>query len=266
MTTTLREAWCSTSAGRLHYRVAAPVTAHELPLVLVHGLGVSSAYFARLQPRLASTRAVYAVDLPGRGRSTGSASPAHSVPEFATALETWLVACRLAKVDLFGHSLGGQVVTELAGRRPDLVSRVILAAPTLGWRDAGLLALCANLIRDGVREPLSLYRAILPAYARCGPRRMARIDARAAGNDLAAMLQRVAQPVLVVRGARDSLFRPDELATLRAAMPDLTVVEVPGAAHALHWSHPEAVATAVEAFLAGTVPAREEPPRRVLAV
>lgn len=256
MTGSLRGIWRETSAGRIHYRVAEPPAARGRPLVLVHGLGVSSAYFARLQPRLATTRAVFAVDLPGCGRSARD-SPARSIQELAVALEGWLVAGGHGPVELFGHSLGAQIVAELALLRPDLVARVILAAPTLGWRGRGARALCGNLLRDGVREPLSLYPKIVPAYLRCGPRRMARTDALAARHDLAATVRRLPQPLLVVRGARDCLFSAADLATLREAAPRLSAVVVPGAAHAVHWSHPGAVAAAVDAFLAAPVVSHE---------
>lgn len=252
MTPSMRGAWHDTSAGRIHSRIAEPLEARGRPLVLVHGLGVSGAYFARLQPRLATTRAVFAIDLPGCGQSTRDTA-AHSVQELATALEAWLVASGLGTVVLFGHSFGAQIVAELAARRPNLVARVILAAPTLGWRGRGVLALCGNLLRDGIREPLSLYPRIVPAYLRCGPRRMARIDALAARHDLVATVRRLPQPLLVVRGARDCLFSAADLTTLREAAPRLTAVVVPGAAHAAHWSHPAAVAAAVDAFLATTV-------------
>lgn len=256
MTGSMRGAWRDTSAGRIHYRTAEPPDGRGCPLVLVHGLGVSSAYFARLQPRLATTRAVYAIDLPGCGQSARD-SVGRSVAEFAAALEAFLVASGLGQVELFGHSLGGQIVAQLALVRPDLVARVILAAPTLGWRGRGALVLCGNLLRDGIREPLSLYPRIVPAYLRCGPRRMARTDALAARHDLAATVRRLSQPLLVLRGARDCLFSAEDLATLREAAPRLTAAVVPGAAHAVHWSHPREVAATVDAFLAAPVVAPE---------
>lgn len=256
MTSSMRGDCRDTSAGRIYYRVAEPLDGQGRPLVLLHGLGVSSAYFARLQPRLATGRTVFAIDLPGCGRSARD-TPAHSVQELAAAVEAWLVARGPGQVELFGHSLGGQIAAELALVRPDLVASVILVAPTLGWRGRGALALCGNLLRDGVREPLSLYPRIIPAYLRCGPRRMARTDALAARHDLVATVRQLPQPLLVVRGARDCLFSAADLATLREAAPRLTAAVVPGAAHAVHWSHPGEVAATVDAFLAATAAAHD---------
>ncbi|CAA9398098.1 MAG: hypothetical protein AVDCRST_MAG35-747, partial [uncultured Quadrisphaera sp.] len=45
------------------------------PVVLVHGVGSSSAYFRRLVAVLARTRPVVALDLPGFGRSATPRRP-----------------------------------------------------------------------------------------------------------------------------------------------------------------------------------------------
>src|SRR3546814_11433128 len=82
----------------------------RLPVVLVHGLGMSSRYMAPPAQRLASDFRVFAPDLPGFG---DSGKPAHilSVPELADALAEWMRVCGLSPAALVAHSFGCQIVT-----------------------------------------------------------------------------------------------------------------------------------------------------------
>lgn len=83
----LRARWIAHGAIRYHYRVGGD-DARGTPLVLVHGLGVSSAYWRRIQPLLADDRRVYALDLPGFGRTTRAARST-SAPWRAPSATGW---------------------------------------------------------------------------------------------------------------------------------------------------------------------------------
>ena len=101
----------------------------RLPVVLVHGLGMSSRYMAPTAQRLASDFRVFAPDLPGFG---DSGKPDHilSVPELADALAEWMSVCGLSPAALVANSFGCQIVTQLALSHPDLVDRLVLQGPT----------------------------------------------------------------------------------------------------------------------------------------
>jgi hypothetical protein len=88
-----------------------------MTFVLVHGIGVSSRYFRRLIPQFVPHGRVLAVELPGFG---GAPKPkqALSIEEDAEMLAALLVQ-RGEKVILVGHSMGAQVVTEVALRVPE---------------------------------------------------------------------------------------------------------------------------------------------------
>lgn len=66
---------------------------------------------------------------------------------------------------------------------------------------------------------------------------------------LDAPFPRLAMPVLVVWGMRDTALLPVQLEGLEALVEDLTLVRVPGAGHFVTWEEPDAVTCAVRTFL-----------------
>lgn len=101
--------------------------------VYVHGLGsVSSVYHAHItaRPGVAGRRSLF-VDLPGHGISDRPADFGYTLEEHADAVARALDEAELTGAELVAHSMGGAVAIVLAHRRPDLVSRLVLAEPNL---------------------------------------------------------------------------------------------------------------------------------------
>jgi pimeloyl-ACP methyl ester carboxylesterase len=129
-----RRAWVTSGVIRYCYRVAGDAHVERLPLVLVHGLSVSSAYWTHLQPLLATHRPVYAPDLPGFGRTTRRAGSSIRPHSHGTGR---LDECRWSHAGASsGHSLGGPVVAEFAHHYPERAARLILVGATIGTRGA----------------------------------------------------------------------------------------------------------------------------------
>jgi len=249
----LRRYWVTSGDVRYHYRLAGDEDADRLPLVLVHGLGVSSAYWARLRPLLATQRPVYALDLPGFGHTTRPRSLLDTVA-LGGALADWMRAVGLARVHLLGHSLGGPVAAEFTRQHPTHVARLILVGATIGARGASAPHQTLALLRDGFRESPSLFRVILRDYLRAGIRRVIGTDIAADGDDTIATVAQLAVPLLVVRGERDGVVPTRETRQLLEAAPHAAFITINRAAHAVHWSRPDALAEIVNAFLDGAAP------------
>lgn len=98
----------------------------SLPVViLIHGAGMdSSAWF--LQTRYLAYRGfrVFAVDLPGHGRSEGETIT--SVEAMADWLGSFMDAARIESAHLVGHSMGTFIALELAASQPQKVSSIVL--------------------------------------------------------------------------------------------------------------------------------------------
>ena len=233
---------------RYHYRLASPACPTGTPVVLVHGLGVSSAYWRRVQPLLARERAVYAPDLPGFGDTTRPDSVLDGVG-LARALGDWLAALHLARVHLLGHSLGGQIAATFADLRPAAVARLILVGTTIGRGGTASPRQTIGLLRDAAREAPSLLPVVLRDYWRAGPRRIVRTDRRTDRDATIAAIARLPMPILVVRGGCDSVVSAAETRQILRAAPHARSHEIPDAPHALQWSDPQALAAIVERFL-----------------
>lgn len=117
------------SGVRLFYTADGP--AGGLPLLLVHGWGADSHTWSWHVGALAERHRVIAVDLRGHGRSSvpdAGNDPRHMAADLAGLLE----ALATGPVVAIGHSMGGQVVTLLAGECPALVRGVVAIDPAYG--------------------------------------------------------------------------------------------------------------------------------------
>jgi len=108
-------------SGSLHYRVCGR---GELVL-LIHGLGSSSADWELQARALQRHYRVIAPDLPGSGRSESLESE-YSIARFAATLWSLLDHLHVTQVNIVGFSLGGAVALEMALQRPDSVPRLAL--------------------------------------------------------------------------------------------------------------------------------------------
>lgn len=110
--------------------------AGSTPVLLLHGVPETSSCWRDVAPVLAAGRRVLAPDLPGLGGS--SYSGPYDVPALVTELAALVEAVHPGgRVDVVGHDWGGSLALGLAGARPDLVRRLVVAnAP---YREVPLL-------------------------------------------------------------------------------------------------------------------------------
>ncbi len=96
------------------------------PLLLLHGVPETASCWREVAPALARGRRVLAPDLPGLGGSgyTGPFDVASIVGQLVALLDGEVPGGR---VDVVGHDWGGSIALGLAGARPDLVRRLVVA-------------------------------------------------------------------------------------------------------------------------------------------
>jgi pimeloyl-ACP methyl ester carboxylesterase len=138
-------------------------------VVLLHGLGGFAQSWRHTIDALATRATVFALDLPGFGRSAKPPA-AYRLAFFARALHGFLDAVGVTQASLVGHSLGGSVAVTYALTHPVRVERVALVAGLVPGFSFHLSWLHRLVVLPVIGEALGLclraplYRA---AVARC---------------------------------------------------------------------------------------------------
>ena len=208
-----------------------PDGGRAVPVVLLHGLGMSSRSMVALLRALGAHTRTLAPDLPGYGRSPQPRAGMLGVEELARTVVAWLDEAGLDEVLLVGHSLGAQVAGEVALRAPGRVRRLVLVAPTGDPERRSVLELAWGLARDAPTEPPSLLLTATMDYLRAGPGQMVTLMNRALRRSIERLDARVEVPLLVVRGERDPVCRQGWCERIVAGTPGARLHVLPGAAH-----------------------------------
>ena len=233
--------------GRVVHARVADATAGT-PIVLVHGLGVSSAYLVPTALALASDHPVYAPDLPGFGRSEAP-SRALDVTQLARELLAWMDATGLQRPVLLGNSLGCQVIVALTVAAPERVAGLVLVGPTVDPQWRTFVRQVPRWLLEGTREPWSIFPILAVDYIRCGTRRFFATGRFALAYRLEDELPCVHAPALVVRGERDAFVSPAWAERVTNLLPHGELATIAGAPHAANYTAPDAVARLVRTFL-----------------
>jgi pimeloyl-ACP methyl ester carboxylesterase len=243
------------------------------PLILVHGALADHTTFRVVGPMLAERFAIHAIDRRGRGASGDHESYAieREFEDVAAVADAIAADRGPADVAVFGHSYGGRCALGAA-----LVTSSIAAvisyegAPTppgAAYGDDDLLVELRALEAAGDGEGLvttfmrrvvgldeaglARYRAdpVWPLRVAAAPsviREMIAEPSRAAGLD---RLGTVGVPVLQILGGDSRAEFGIATRALDERLARGRIVVIPGAQHAAHHSHPDAVVEAVTGFL-----------------
>ncbi|MBR62264.1 MAG: hypothetical protein CL904_06415 [Dehalococcoidia bacterium] len=95
------------------------------PLILIHGLGSASVNWYKNIAGLSKSNTVYAVDLPGHGKTYKSISKTPLDQAVAFMIE-FMDIINVNKASLVGNSMGGLLALALAHKHPDRVSKLVL--------------------------------------------------------------------------------------------------------------------------------------------
>ncbi len=249
----LRSLWTTVDGCRVHAFASpallplSPLPADRLPVVLVHGFGVSSRYFVSTAQRLATSLAVYAPDLPGHGKSDTPHQPL-DIPQLADALIAWMDQACLRRVSLVGNSMGCQIAVDAAVRYPDRVDRLVLIGPAGDPAARTVTAQFLRLLRAAPYERFSLNLILMVDYLRMAHRLIPEFRAMLR-YPLEDMLPYVAAPSIVARGEHDPVAPLQWCEQVCDLAGSDRLVVVAGWGHAVHYSAPRRLVEAIRPFL-----------------
>ena len=105
------------------------------PCYLVHGSGDHCRVWDCFASRLLPDYCVYALDLRGHGDSSWDKRGRYTPADYAGDLLSALDSLSTGPATLIGHSLGADVVMQVASARPERVRSVVLVDPGIGRTD-----------------------------------------------------------------------------------------------------------------------------------
>lgn len=235
-------------------------------LVLLHGVGDSSADWEEQLPLFSTCFRVIAPDLRGYGAS--ERRPPFTVERHAADVWALLERLGIEDFDLVGHSMGSAVALQMAVEQPQRVRRLVVANALPSFRadtPAKYLLFLRRWLLMAVFGPrrlsASIARSLFPRPDQAALR--ARVAQRGGDNDrgvyLATIrglldwsvedrLARLTMPVLVLASEFD-YFPRAEAERFAARIPGARLQLFARAHHALPLERPEAFNAALLAFL-----------------
>lgn len=235
-------------------------------LLLIHGVGLNGRAWAPQIAALAATHRVFALDMPGHGRSTPLPEGAR-LPGYVDWAARVIMALGVGAVNVAGHSMGALIATGLAAEYPELIRRVaVLNAVHRRTPEARAAVMArADQIAQGqidIDTPLKRWfsdtdadRAARPQVARW----LQAVDpagyaaayrAFATGDDVYAdRWGAITCPALVLTGDGDANSTPDMTRTMAASAPRGRAIVIEGHRHMVNLTAPDKVTAALRDWL-----------------
>lgn len=229
----------------------------QITVVLLHGAGGSHLDWPGELRRLPDAT-VYAVDLPGHGRS---AEPGlQSIAAYAAIVTECINALDLRTVVLIGHSMGGAIAQAVALTQPTWLCGLVLIG-------IGPRLPVSDLILDQTLEQFEMVTAFItqygwaqnaePAVVQLSRERLRNVPPAIVYGDFVACSQfdvrdRLAEidvPTLVISAEKDRMIPAQFGRILTDGIPNANYVEIPGAGHFMQLEQPALIADHIQRFI-----------------
>ncbi len=247
-------------SGNLYYSHHHDMGVEAPPLVLIHGAGGMHLSWPAEIRRLRGY-SVYAVDLPGHGKSE-TTDGQQTIGDYARYILQWLESIHLRRAVFVGHSMGSAIALALAIHHPEYVVG-------LGLIGAGArLKVNPELLKYAADTTTFLKAADLLVAcsfsANTSPSLIGLVTKRMEGTrqsvlygdllacdrfDVMDKLGSIQQRALVLCGADDQMTPVRYAQYLAGSLPAAQLSVIPGAGHMVMLEQPQAVADSLFAFL-----------------
>src|SRR5579864_8292638 len=272
------------------HRVNFTITGNGPAVVLIHGVAGRAAQWDQVAQLLGEHHTVVAPDLLGHGDSAKPRGD-YSLGAHASGIRDLLVALRIERASIVGHSLGGGIAMQFAYQFPERCERLVLVSSGGLGEEVHALLRAATLPGSEFVLPLLTHPRVLDV-ASVVPRALGRIglrtrpdltemargyqslsnaEARSAFiHTLRAVIDPTGQrinasdrlylasmmPTLIIWGRRDRIIPVEHARPTHEGMPGSELELFEDAGHFPHLDDPLRFARTLEAFLHETIPAR----------
>ncbi len=240
------------------------------PLLLLHGLGLSSFFWEWNLESLSRSFQAIAPDLPGFGQSGRLLR--YRWESVVRLLKSLIDDLRLESFDLIGHSMGGALACEIAADLKGRVGRLILVAPagfggerlSFRIRAAARVPLGEFLLlfrtRAAIRyfmrqqsffDPDLLTEEMVDAVCEGSPRAFLAMGRELLKRDVAARLSEIRAPALIVWGERDIVIPPAALPIFQKGIQNSQVILLRDCGHLPQIERADLFNREAERFLTG---------------
>jgi pimeloyl-ACP methyl ester carboxylesterase len=254
-----------------------------LPIVLLHGaFSALQDYSATILPELAKSHRVLAFDRPGQGYSGRDATTMGTPQGQADTIREALAALDVSRAVMVGFSYGGAVALAHAVRhREATAALILLAAPTHPW--PGPIDTEYFVPTWPVLGPLLLHTLVMPLGTMLTSRGTAAAfyplpiasgfaaspvplalrpgsyaanaqdirELKPALREMSSDYGTLRLPITIVHGAEDhTVGLKTHSDKLKAQLPAVDLIPLPGAGHQLLYTHPAVVLDAIERTVA----------------
>lgn len=260
---------------RVHLRDEG-VANDPVPIVLIHGASRSLHTWEGWKQRLEANRRVVTFDLPGFGLTGPSPDGDYRIEAYVGFVRALLDRLGIQHCVLGGNSLGGNIAWEVALAIPDRVEKLILVdaggypsksvSVPFGFRIAGIPGLgpivnnvlprrvVADSLRNVYGDPSKVTPELIDntiaMTLRAGNRQaLMQYLAQAQRGAHAGSISQLRLPTLILWGARDRLFPPDDGQHFNRDIAGSQLVIFDGLGHMPHEEDPSQTFSAVKAFL-----------------
>lgn len=249
--------------------------AGNIPVILVHGYGMSSVVWEKVMPLFGSDYRLFALDLPGFGRSDKPAT-GYSCSELADRIGKFMDMLGLTKAVLIGHSFGSLVIQHFAACYPQRVLALVLS-------NAFAAALPPKGLNPSVEERINgygtpeqsrkIFSAVIPRYFDAANvtgqdiERFIEIGLQADNTALRETLKAnyttpaipadrhtaLLAPVLILVATHDPFGTFDQAVSMSDAWPNSHIAVITRSGHSPMWEKPAEFVRIVEGFLKHSV-------------
>jgi pimeloyl-ACP methyl ester carboxylesterase len=229
------------------------------PVILLHGAGGTHLSWPPQIRRLAGEK-IYALDLPGHGKSEGAGR--QSIDEYADDVITFMKEINIRAAVIVGHSMGSAVALTLALKYP----KQVLGLALLG---SGSKLRVSPILLESVGNPNAFESAVDMANENCfsseSPQNLIEISKRTmleirppvllgdflACNefDVTSQLENIKVPTLIICGTEDKMTPVKFSESLRDAIVNSQLHVLDHTAHIVMLEQPNAVADLLKQFI-----------------